>query len=117
MDPRWEDFAAFQADMGERPHGLSLDRIDVSAGYWPANCRWADAEQQANNTTRNRYVEVDGERLSVSQAARRRGFDPDVVFDRLNRLGWTVERALSESKGRQGQRINYAGARSDEPSI
>ena len=49
MDPRWEHFDNFLADMGVRPEGKSLDRIDNSRGYWPDNCRWATHSEQMTN--------------------------------------------------------------------
>lgn len=103
--PRWGVFENFLADMKCPPRGHSLDRIDNLKGYSPDNCRWVPLAHQAKNTRRNRKVVFRGNLATVSDHARRQGLNPDVVFDRLNKLGWDVERALSRPLRRQRRKV------------
>lgn len=67
----WEYFSNFFRDMGLRPKGTTLDRIDVHKGYSKDNCRWADDFTQENNRSNNHYFEYNGEKLTLSQIARK----------------------------------------------
>jgi hypothetical protein len=91
---RWRSYAQFAADMGPRPEGASLDRIDGTKGYEPGNVRWATKKEQGLNRSTTRLVEFRGTSLSILDWARRTGIDDATIGRRLDR-GWSVERALT----------------------
>lgn len=88
------DFRAFLHDMGERPLGHSLDRINNAKGYEPGNCRWATSRQQSQNRSVTCYLEHDGHRRSMSEWSRLTGLHPSSIRGRLA-AGWTIAETLT----------------------
>lgn len=92
---RWVlSFAAFLSDMGRCPPGLTLDRRNNNGHYEPSNCRWASLSQQASNRRSSRYLQYDGQNLTVLQWAKRLGVRHQLICRRLDR-GWTVSETLT----------------------
>lgn len=96
---RWQTFDFFYEDMGEAPDGMELDREDNSRGYEPGNCRWITHLENSHNTRRCRYIEFGGERLLLTQWAKRLGISHVALRKRLAR--WPLEKALSAKSGAQ----------------
>lgn len=92
---RWNVFDNFLADMGARPAGKTIDRIDNSRGYSPANCRWATPAEQARNKLNNRTVQhPDGRCLCVADWARELGISQKTIRNRLSK-GWPPAKVLT----------------------
>jgi hypothetical protein len=91
---RWHTFENFLADMGERPKGTSLDRIDNTKGYGPGNCRWATRREQALNTSRTVKVVYKGSPVSVFELCEQLGLSYGAISSRANRRGRDFVKAL-----------------------
>lgn len=91
--PRWNCFSNFLEDMGERPVGTSLDRIDVNRGYEKDNCRWATAMEQGRNKRTAVMIERGGQVKCLSEWIVVLGLTPGIVAYR-RRKGWPLERWL-----------------------
>lgn len=93
---RWKKFELFLADMGERPVGMTLDRIDNDKGYCQSNCRWATRMEQARNRRSNVLCFYDGVTKSVTEWA----YDGRCCVNRVTlaariRSGWAVDLAIT----------------------
>lgn len=96
VSERWRDFASFLADMGECPgKEMTLDRIRNELGYEPGNCRWATTAEQNRNRAHCVSLTHNGITQNVTEWAAAVGMTPNALSMRL-RLGWSVERALTQ---------------------
>lgn len=93
---RWHDFAAFLADMGERPSVKhSIERKDNDGNYELSNCVWATQADQMRNQERTHVIEYDGRLQCLTDWAIEKGLNPVTLSSRL-RKGWSIDRALTE---------------------
>lgn len=100
---RWKSFAAFFEDMGVRPEGTTLDRINPWGNYEPGNCRWADIYTQENNRRNNRKYEIGGELLTLSQIARKHNISRSNLANKIYLYGWDIEKAVGFLIRRKGE--------------
>lgn len=97
----WDVFEQFLADVGKRPTKRhSIDRLDNSKGYEPGNVAWRTRARQQSNRSNNRWLEVNGRRMTVGKWERLTGLPVRLRIAR----GWDPERAVTEPATRARKR-------------
>lgn len=93
---KWRNsFKEFLKDMGEKPEGFTIDRIDVNGNYESSNCRWANAKTQANNRSNNRKINYNGQTHNLAEWSDIMGIKPSTISKRIDKYGWSIEEALT----------------------
>jgi hypothetical protein len=93
-DPKWAVFTGFFEDMGERPEGTSIDRIDNEGNYCKENCRWATRAEQDRNKAQTKMWTYNGKTMCQQDWAAHLGINQQTLSERDKR-GWPVERILA----------------------
>jgi len=98
--------SAFIEDMGVRPLGMTLDRIDVDGHYQPGNCRWADHKTQSSNKRNALRLTAFGSTRLLAEWSAITGVGCTTIRERLCR-GWSIEDAVSVPPLKKGLEIRY----------
>ena len=85
IEPNWLDFQSFLNDMGIRPKGLTLDRIDNNGNYFKENCRWATKKEQSNNSKQNKYVIHNLKKYTFSELADKLNVKYPTLYSQIQR--------------------------------
>jgi hypothetical protein len=94
MCPTWENsFETFLADMGSRPPGCSIERIDNNGNYCKENCKWATPKEQGSNKRNNVLLTIYGKTMTLPRWCDVSGVKVDTAYQRLRR-GWTDKQAI-----------------------
>jgi len=96
---RWNSFSAFIEDMGPRPDGFTLDRINNDGDYTPENCRWADRKTQQRNRRSNVVVEINGEKYRMIDLVDL-GIVARTTIEKRVTKGCTINEVLSPERGK-----------------
>ena len=109
---KWFKFNNFLADMGDRPEGMSIDRIDNNGHYEPGNCRWATNTQQQRNKSNNHCLTLNGRTQAAAAWAEELGLKKMTIIHRKRR-GWSDKEALTAPLGvpvKAGRRLTESDA-------
>ncbi|HQS33716.1 MAG TPA: hypothetical protein PLR78_18235 [Polaromonas sp.] len=127
VSDRWRDISTFVAELppGYQP-GLEIDRIDNDGNYEPGNVRWATRQKNTNNRRTGRILEFNGKSQSMTDWAADLGMSLGTLWTRIEKEGWSVERALTDpvisridavARGRAARWGNHVKAPQPQPRV
>lgn len=106
MCDKWKNsFEEFYSELGLCPRGHTIDRIDNNKGYEPGNCRWASKKTQSQNSVWPRVVTIAGVSKNISEWAAVYGISNSVIYNRLNKLMWPIEQAVTTPPRKLRKRV------------
>lgn len=91
-------FRNFYEDMGSRPEGYTLDRIDNDGDYCPENCRWATSKTQNRNRSNNALITYNGETKTLKEWSEILGLSYGMLVMRHCKYGWTGDRLFQPAR-------------------
>lgn len=101
----WEKFKAFKewALSNGYTDNLTLERIDNNKGYFPENCKWATRKEQSRNTSNNRWLLYNGEKLLITEVAERVGVTYQTLQYRIKKYPNNPDKwYVPKNQGRRG---------------
>lgn len=94
---RWlgdDGFSNFLNDIGKRPNGYTIERVDYDGDYAPENCEWIPASEQSRNRSTVIWLTIDGVKDTFSGQCRRFGINKSIAHNRHKR-GWDMEKSIT----------------------
>lgn len=85
LEPKNKGFQNFLSDMGDRPAGFSLDRINNDGDYEPSNCRWSSRKNQQRNQSVTRKVVIEGCEYIAADLSELSGIKTDTIVERAKK--------------------------------
>lgn len=94
---RWSNsFSNFLSDMGKRPDGMSIDRIDNSKGYSPKNCRWTDISTQEQNRDYTHKIIFNNKEYTLTELSKVYKIPYNYLYNRIYIYKWDIDRAVNK---------------------
>jgi len=109
---RWlNSFLYFLEDMGTKPKGFSIERVDVNGNYEQKNCKWLPFEEQVHNRRKTVFVVHNGIKKPLSVVAKEFGIERRTLYTRVIQDKMDIEKALSlpvrKTKRKKGNIVTY----------